>query len=100
MSAKCCLVFAVESDPVACPERGFYTRVRFRPFPRKLLPAIDAGVLFFGARYGAQTLLYLRTHLLSVAIFALTLAALSVIALQIMDRLRRRRSGLARKADS
>jgi len=52
---------------------------------------------FFGARYGAQTLLYLRTHLLSVAIFALTLAAVSVIGLQIMDRLRRRRSALVRK---
>jgi membrane protein YqaA with SNARE-associated domain len=53
---------------------------------------------FFGARYGAQTLLYLRAHLLSVAILALTLAAVSVIALQIMDRLRRRRLGLASKA--
>jgi membrane protein YqaA with SNARE-associated domain len=46
---------------------------------------------FFGARYGAQTLLYLRTHLLSVAIFALTIAAIGVIGLQIMDRRRRRR---------
>jgi membrane protein YqaA with SNARE-associated domain len=46
---------------------------------------------FFAARYGTQTLLYLRTHLLSVAIFALTLAAGIVIALQIMDRHRRRR---------
>ncbi len=48
---------------------------------------------FFAARYGTQTLLYLRTHLLSVAVFALTLAAAIVIALQIMDR--RRRRGLA-----
>ena len=48
---------------------------------------------FFAARYGTQTLLYLRTHLLSVAIFALTLAAGIVIGLQIMDR--RRRRGLA-----
>jgi membrane protein YqaA with SNARE-associated domain len=46
---------------------------------------------FFGVRYGAQTVLYLRTHLLSVAVFALTLAAASVIVLQITDRLRRRR---------
>jgi membrane protein YqaA with SNARE-associated domain len=44
---------------------------------------------FFGARYGAQTLLYLRTHLLSVAIGALIVAAGIVIALQIMDRRRR-----------
>lgn len=50
---------------------------------------------FFGARYGAQTLLYLRTHLLSVAIFALSIAAAIVIALQIMDRRRRRRAAVA-----
>lgn len=50
---------------------------------------------YFGARYGAQTLLYLRTHLLSVAIFALTLAAIAVIVLQIIDRLRRRRLAAA-----
>jgi hypothetical protein len=55
---------------------------------------------FFGARYGAQTILYLRTHLLSVALFALMLAAVSVIVLQIMDRLRRRRLALAHKAAS
>jgi membrane protein YqaA with SNARE-associated domain len=48
---------------------------------------------FFAARYGTHTLLYLRTHLLSVAIIALTLAAAIVIGLQIMDRHRRR--GLA-----
>jgi membrane protein YqaA with SNARE-associated domain len=53
---------------------------------------------FFGVRYGAQTVLYLRTHLLSVAILALTLAGAGVIVLQIMDRLRRRRLAMARNA--
>lgn len=48
---------------------------------------------FFAARYGTQTLLYLRAHLLSIAIFALTLAAAIVIALQIMDRRNRRGLG-------
>jgi membrane protein YqaA with SNARE-associated domain len=46
---------------------------------------------FFAARYGAQTLLFLRTHILLVAIFALSLAALAVIVLQVIDRNRRRR---------
>ncbi|MFL6414591.1 MAG: YqaA family protein [Bryobacteraceae bacterium] len=53
---------------------------------------------YFAARYGARTLLYLRTHLLSVAIFALILAAGIVIVLQIMDRRRRRKSGIAPEA--
>lgn len=55
---------------------------------------------FFGARYGTQTVLYLRQHLLSIAIFALTLAGVSVIVLQIMDRLRRRRLAVARNTGS
>lgn len=40
----------------------------------------------FAARYGTQTLLYLRSHLLVVALLALLLAIAAVIALQIMDR--------------
>ena len=41
---------------------------------------------FFGARYGAATLLYLKQHLLFISMMALALAAFAVIALQINER--------------
>jgi len=72
-------------------------KVRWASFLSVMLAARTLryfALAFFAARYGTQTLLYLRTHLLSVAVFALTLACAIVIGLQIMDR--RRRRGLAR----
>ena len=72
-------------------------KVRWASFLSVMLAARTLryfALAFFAARYGTQTLLYLRTHLLSVAVFALTLACGIVIGLQIMDR--RRRRGLAR----
>src|SRR5947199_1353101 len=46
---------------------------------------------FFAAKYGAQTLLFLRTHILFVAVCALSLAASAVITLQLADRRRKRK---------
>jgi len=72
-------------------------KVRWASFLSVMLAARTLryfALAFFAARYGTQTLLYLRTHLLSVAVFALTLASAIVIGLQIMDR--RRRRGLAK----
>lgn len=49
---------------------------------------------YFGARYGARTILYLKEHFFFVTLFALALAAIAVIALQIRDRRMRPRRPL------
>lgn len=41
---------------------------------------------FFGARYGARTILYLRSHLLTVSLVAMAMAATAVIVLQLRER--------------
>ncbi len=51
---------------------------------------------YFGVRYGASTLLYLRDHLLAIAFLALGIAAVAVIVLQLRDRRNRARHRASR----
>lgn len=84
--------------PVACAGA---LKVRWSYFLSVVLAARCLryfALAFFGARYGAQTLLYLKTRFPSVALSALMIAAILVIGLQIMDRHRRRRIATSGKA--
>jgi membrane protein DedA with SNARE-associated domain len=47
---------------------------------------------YLGMRYGAQTFLFLRKHILEVAVIALLLAAVSVIVLKLVQRAQSRRT--------
>jgi len=47
---------------------------------------------YLGMRYGASTFLFLRKHILEVALIALLLAAASVIVLKLVRRIRPQRS--------
>ena len=69
---------------------------------RFLLVVLSARIIryfslaYFGVRYGASTLLFLKDHLLAIAFMALGLAALAVIVLQLRDRRNRARHRASR----
>lgn len=76
-------------------------RVRLAKFTAVVLAARSlryAALAFFGMRYGARTILYLRQHLLLVSLFALSLAALAVIVLQLHERRMRTRQFISQTA--